>query len=494
VAIKLSLFRKKIAENLKALIHGEGLKGRVLQGGAWLGAASFFEQAIRFSRNMLLTRLLAPEAFGAMAIVNSATTLLQTTVDVGAREALIQNPKGGEDSHVNAAWWMAIGRASLIYSLIYVSAPLISRFYGNTELTALARIVTLSILFDGAISPRAYIAMKEMRFRKWATVNNGGGILGVMVTVILSLFMRDVWALAIGFCSENAARCVLSYVVCPYRPRLPNSEAIRDLLKFSRGLFGLALFNLLFSRADIFVLGKLYSAAELGLYSMAVYLIQTPAGFLINVMNQTLLPALSRVQNDNARMNRILLQVTSVTLLIGLPAVVFVILCGRSLLILAYGQRYGAVSAALGFACCGALFNVLNNQITMAFYAKGLPQLHRRSVATMAVVVVVLVYPFAKAFGLWGGQLACLIAVIIGYLLQIERIRKVTGLKISLYCNGFPIPLFTSAAIAVPWFLITRYSHAVRQPVPNIAIGLAAGLLACGLAGAIRFRQPKEAA
>ena len=490
----MKLLLGKIRENLKALIHGEGLKGRVLQGGAWLGAASFFEQAIRFGRNMLLTRLLAPEAFGAMAIVNSATTLLQMTVDVGAREALIQNPKGGEDSHVTAAWWLGVGRSSFIYSLVYVSAPLISKFYGNPELTALARVFTLSILFDGAMSPRAYIAMKEMKFRKWATVNNGGGILGVITTIILSYFLRDVWALAIGFCTENVARFVLSYVVCPYRPRLPNTEALRDLLKFSKGLFGLALFNLLFMRMDVFVLGKLYSAAQLGLYTMAVYLVQTPSGFLINVMNQTLLPALSRVQDDNERLNRILLKVTSATVLIGVPAVVFVAFCARSLLTIAYGKRYGAVSVALAFACCAALFNVLNNQITMAFYAKGLPQLHRRSVALMAVVAVVFVYPLSKAFGLWGGQLACLIAIIIGYLLQVERIRKVTGLKITQYRSGFPIPILVSLAIAVPWFLVTRYTDVVSRPVPNVVLGLAGCLIAYGLAGALRFRRPEEVA
>jgi lipopolysaccharide exporter len=490
----MSSVLQAIKGKLLALLNSEGLKGRVLRGGVWLGGASFFEQTIRFARNMLLTRLLAPEAFGAMAIVQSATSIIQMAVDVGAREALIQNPKGAEDSHVTAAWWMAAGRASFIYSLIYVSAPAIARFYGNPELTALARIVTLSILFDGAISPRAYIAMKEMKFRKWAIVNNGGGILGVITTVVLSFFMRDVWALAIGFCSENAARCILSYVVCPYRPRLPGMEAIRDLLKFSKGLFGLALFNLLFMRADIFVLGKLYSAAELGLYSMAIYLIQTPIGFLINVMNQTLLPALSGVQDDNLRMNRILLKVTSVTVLLGLPATVFVMFCGRSLLTIAYGQRYGAVSVALGFACCAALFNVLNNQITMAFYAKGLPQLHRRSVATMAVVVVVLVYPFAKAFGLWGAQLACLIAVIIGYLIQVERIRKVTGLKLSEYRNSFPVPILASMAIAVPWCLLTRYTNVVSRPVANILLGLTGCLLAYGLAGAFRFWHAEEAA
>jgi O-antigen/teichoic acid export membrane protein len=492
----MSLLRRTIKENLDTVVQGGGLKGRVLRGGVWLGGGSFVEQAIRFARNMLLTRLLAPEAFGAMAIVNSATTLIQMAVDVGAREALIQNPKGGEDSHVTAAWWMTMARSFFIYCLVYLLAPEISHFYGNAELSSLARVVTLSILFDGAISPRAYIAIKEMKFRKWAVVNNGGGILGVITTIILSFFMRDVWALAIGFCSESAFRCILSYIVCPYVPRIPHIDAIRDLLKFSKGLFGLSLLNLVFCRADIFVLGKLYPAAELGLYSMAIYLIQTPLSFLINVMSQTLLPALSGVQDDDARMNRILLQTTSATVWLGLPVAVFVIFCGRSLLSIVYGPRYGAASAALAFTACAALFNVLNSQITLAFYAKGLPQLHRRSVASMAIAMVLLVYPLAKIFGLWGAQFACLMAVIVGYAFQVERIRKVTGLKISDYADVFPIPVFTSIGITALWLLITRYTSVTSRPIPNIVIGLGGCLLAYALAGAffLRFRQAGKAA
>lgn len=480
-----------IIKNIQAFASSEGLRGRVLRGGVWLGGGSFVEQVIRLGRNILLTRVLAPQAFGEMAIVLSATTLIQLAVEVGVREALIQNSKGNEDDHVNAAWWMAIARSVFIYSLVYLCAPIIARFYGSPELSVLARLVTLSVVFDGALSPRAYVAIKEMKFKKWALVSNGGGIFGVAVTVILSFFLRDVWALAIGFCSENAARFVLSYIVCPFAPRWPNAHALRDLLRFSKGLFGLSLFNLIFSRADIFVLGKLYSAADLGLYAMAIYLVQTPTVFLINVMNQTLLPAFSKVQNDNARLNRILLKVSSAALLLGLPVTVFVALCGRSLLTVAYGQRYAAAGSAMAFACCNSLLNVLNNQITMAFYAKGQPQLHRRSVATMAVVVVVLIYPLARVFGLWGAQLAALIAIVIGYLLQVERIRKVTGLRISEYLHAFPAPVVASM-IVILFLLAVHYSRFMSQPAPDIAVGLVGCVLACGFAGLFRILQMRQ--
>ena len=475
-------------------MRADGLKSTVFRGGAWLGAGSFIEQVMRFGRNMLLTRLLAPEAFGTMAIVMSATTLIQVLAEVGAREALIQSPRGTEEGHIGAAWWMSVGRSLSIYSVIYVMAPFISRFYANGELAALARIATLSIVFDGLLSPRAIVAQKQMKFSKWATINNGGGILGVLTTVVLSYFLRDVWALAIGYCSENAARCILSYIVCPYRPRLfLDFSALRDLWRFSRGLFGLAFLNLIFTRTDIFVLAKLFSPAKLGLYSMAIYLVQTPTVFLAAILSQTLLPALSRIQDDHDRMNRILLQVTSATVMLGLPALVFMGFCGRSLLTLVYGQRYSLAAAALILAACASFINILNVQLTLMFYAKGMPGLHRRSVAAMAVVVVVLIYPMARWFGIWGGQLACLIAVVVGYLLQVERIRKVTGLRLSEYWKNFLTPAVASLVIVAIW-LITESMGVLTRPAPNILLGIFGCLLAYGFAGALFFRGARETA
>src|SRR5450432_3170571 len=207
---------EKIRGKIEAIVPTGTLKGKVFRGGAWLGLGSFSEQAIRFARNMLLTRILAPEAFGLMAMVLSASTLIQVLVDVGAREALIQNPRGSEEGHVTATWWMTVGRSFSIYAMVYVLAPIAAHFYGHPELTALARIATLSIVFDGLMSPRSIVAMKEMKFTKVAIIDNGGGICGVLITVVLSYFFRDVWALVIGFCSENAIRCILSFVLCPY--------------------------------------------------------------------------------------------------------------------------------------------------------------------------------------------------------------------------------------------------------------------------------------
>ena len=234
-------FYERLKKAAESMLSGDGLKAKVFRGGAWLGTGSVAEQIMRFGRSMLLTRLLAPEAFGTMAVIMSASSAIHTLTDIGVKEALIQNPRGTEEHYMGAAWWLALGRAVTLASLVCLIAPWMAKFYGNLEITPLLRVATLSVIFDGAFSSKAYITMKQMKFAKWAAINHGGGIIGIIITVVLSFFIRDVWALVLGFCSESAARCILSFAICPYLP-LPewNTEAIRDLLRFSKGLFGLA--------------------------------------------------------------------------------------------------------------------------------------------------------------------------------------------------------------------------------------------------------------
>jgi len=479
---------EKIKRAAGTALSGDSLKARVFRGGVWLGLGSILEQASRFGRNMILTRILAPEAFGTMAIVMSATAALASFLDVGAREALIQSPKGSDETHVGATWWLCFGRSLSLYLCLFILAPVCSWFYGNPELTALLRVAGTGLLLEGVMSTRYFAASKEMKFRKVAAINHGGGIAGVATTIILSFILRDVWALVIGYVAENAARCILSYLICPFVPPLRwDKTAIRELLSFSRGVFGLAILNLIFIRTDIFVIAKMYPPAVLGVYAIAVFLVQTPTTFIVGLLGGTMMPAFTHVQDDAARMNRILLKVTATIFLLGMPALVFLFFCGRSLLTVVYGARYGGAAWPLIVASCASLLNIANAQITTMFYAKGTPQLHRRCVAMMAIAMVISIYPLVKWFGPVGGQIAGLIAIIIGYLFQIERICKLTGLNLSQYRKGFLVSGAISLSVVVVC-LFARMLGNWEQPVPNILIGMFGCAIAYGLSLGVLLR------
>lgn len=464
----------RIKATIVQLVAGDGLRAKATRGGLWVGGANAAEQACRFSRNIILTRLLAPSAFGAMAIVMSSAAIVGSLAEVGLKASVIHNPRGREDAYLNAAWWMGMGRAFLMYAAIFAVAPWVAQFYENTELCALLRVALLGILLDGAMSPRSILPQKNMKFSRWVTISNGGAICGVITTVILGFVFRDVWALAIGYCSENAFRCVLSYILCPGLPSLEwNHNAAKDLLKYSRGAFGLSFLNLIFMRADVFVLGRLYSPTSLGLYSMAILLVQTPSSFIANTLAQVLMPAFSYIQKEKEKVNRVLMKATNLFILLGLPAVAAICMCGSSLLAIVYGTRYAKSAGPLAVASVVVFFNMLNAVITCAFSGLGQPALHRRAVAASAIVMLIAIYPTCKVLGVTGGQVAALMAIMVSYLLQIMRMRGLTGLDLLQYAKSFlPASLMFAGILGI--CVAARFLGLTARPIGNIAVGILA--------------------
>jgi O-antigen/teichoic acid export membrane protein len=467
--------------SVMSMLLSDGLRGKAARGGARLGSAGFIEQLCRFARNMLLARLLAPGAFGEMALITSAAALVNSFTDVGILPAIIQNRRGATQPYLNAAWWMGMVRSVLIYVTVFIAAPWIAHFYRDPDLPALLRVALLNVVFEGLLSPRAKLAQKEMKFGRWAFINNGGGICGVLLAIALSFELRNVWALAIGFAAENAFRCLFSYILYPGLPSIRvEKEVFKDLLTFSRGMVGLSLLNLLFARSDIFVLGRTHASTSLGLYALAVSLAQTPATFVLKLVAQTLLPTFCHVQSEPERMNRMLTEITSWMILCGVPVVTMVGLCSSSLLTLAYGHRYGVAPAAtaLTLAAAVAFLNILNGLITNVFFAIGEPALHRRAVAVSAIVMVAIVYPCCMLFGIAGGQFAALIAIVASYLLQVLRLRHITGLNLPQYTRAFVPAVLGSISIVI----VGEGAHLLglaANPFANIAVTLGACLVAC---------------
>lgn len=474
------------------IFPSDGLRAKTVRGGAWLGVGSIGEQAIRFGRNMLLARLLAPSAFGTMSIVLSSSAIVGTLTEVGLRAAVIQNPKGSEKEYLNAGWWMAMIRAFGTYLIIFAMAPFIAHFYGNVELNGLLRVALLGTLFEGAMSPRSIIPQREMKFGRWMAISNGGAILGVIATVVLSIYLRNVWALAIGSSAENAFRCILSYILCPGLPSLGFDRYVaRDLYKYSKGVFGQAFLNLIFSRTDIFVLGKLYSATSLGLYTMAVYLVQTPSVFVANILVQTLLPSFAHVQSDKDRINRIFMEVSYWLVLLGLPGVVVFSLCAPSVLGLVYGSRYAVASGALAVAAVVVFLSTLNAVITIVYSGIGLPALHRRAVAASAIVMIIAIYPASHLLGIVGGQVAALVAIMVGFCYQLIRMRRLTDLHLLRYAQIFGPPALGSVGMLV-LVLGIRQLGVGRSPVVNISLSIGSCLIVYGVCAWSHLRTSKK--
>jgi O-antigen/teichoic acid export membrane protein len=155
-------------------------------------------------------------------------------------------------------------------------------------------------------------------------------------------------------------------------------------------------------------------------------------------------------------------------------------LCRSSLLTIVYGSRYGVGAGALAFAGGVALLSSLNALVTTLFFAAGHPALHRRAVAASAIVMLVTIYPACRLFGLMGGQVAALLAITASYLLQVARLRGITGISLFRYGKAFVPASIISAGILVAGTAVRSLGLGLK-PLTNIAIDAALCMLAYAL-------------
>lgn len=424
---------------------------KVVKGGAWLGVASVADQVLRFARNLLLARLLAPEAFGLMAIVLSSCALFQVLTGLGIKEAVIQNPRGAEKSFLNGAWWLAVARGLILYSLMIVAAPWIASFYNDAELTRLLHVAFINVLAQSCISAQAFIAVKEMRYAKWVIIQQGGGAIGICTTVLLAYEIGGVWALVIGYATEGVARLILSYIVCPFKPDFHfTRDNLRALLRFAGGMFGLPLLMLIYTEGPTFALGKMVSKSELGIFALAYTLGRIPTMFsgpLVDI----LLPAFSEMQKDSRKINQGIMKVTALAALIGMPGLCFVGIFGPQILMVCYGPAYvsGAISLTLLFA--NEVVVLSNVAIVGAYMSQGRPELIRRFSIIRASIVIVMLYPAISYFGIVGAAIAPLLAMLISYGFQLGTLRRLTGLNLRSYFEIWRRALIVALPCLLLW-------------------------------------------
>ena len=160
----ISILKSCAGKLIGTILSGDSLKAKVARGGIWLGCGSFLEQAARFGRNILLARLLVPEAFGTMALILSACAAIGALTEIGIKEGLIRNPQGSEERYIRTAWWLSICRAGLIYPFLFFTAPLFSDVYGIPGLTDPLRVAGLQHYSMGLLAQRL-----TLRFGIWSS-------------------------------------------------------------------------------------------------------------------------------------------------------------------------------------------------------------------------------------------------------------------------------------------------------------------------------------
>lgn len=492
-SVPLKQFRSTVRFGAKSS-HEGNLVTRLARGGAWLALGSGGEQLFRLARNMILARLLAPEAFGTMAIVLAVSNLLESLTQIGVREAIVQNPDATDDTYLNGAWFVSVGRSILLCVGGVVLAPYIATFYHDSDLSLMIRVAFLSLVFRSAISVRAYVSVKQLNFAAWIKIEQLGGMIGVTAAILLSVVIRNVWSLVIGYIVEAAAALVLSFVFCPHLPRFRfNTAHMRSLLRFAGGMFGIPALTFVFLRGDVFVIGKVLTAAELGLYSMAASLADAPSLAMQKFVSPLLMPAFSEIQNEDNKITQGVLNVTSALATLLIPLGLFVATYGSAILRVAFTPQYSQVAVPFALLFTASTLRNLIVPTAAVYLAKGRPKVLRLLTGLRAGILFVLIFPLVRSLGLVGAAVAVLSAMLISAAAQIIQFGRLTGLSLRRYVLTLAVPLLSSVPLIV--LIPIRASHSYSSslhPAVDLVIGATCMVLAIATSLLIAVKSKQE--
>jgi O-antigen/teichoic acid export membrane protein len=483
---------------LVAHLGGNTLKARCARSSVVLGGGVFIARFLGFGSKIVLTRLLASKEMGLMVMILGLTALFEVLTEVGIKQSVIQHKNGAEPEYLNMAWWFQSMRATGLYAVAFIAAPWLCEFYFRSrpevltrysmvELITLVRIAFLSILFNGFISPRAHILEKNFSFGRVVIITHGSFILGTMVTIILAFAIRNVWAIVIGFAATGFARCLTSYALCPFVPRFAyHKESFQGLFHFVKGVFGLPVLAYIALNIDVLVAGKLVSTSLVGLYGMAMTLALAPWDLFAGIISPVLLPAFAEKQDDREALCKAVLQITRYTALFVIPPTALAMVCSGTVLTIVYGAEYSAVAVPFGLLCVYVLLLIQGSIFTNVFFGIGQPGKTRAYVGLRALILIALIYPGIRLFGLTGAAAVVVLASFVAMCLQLTVIREAIGLSMFDYAISWLPGLVLAVPILVTIVVVQRLKPGC--PMVHLTIGALSCIVVC-LTGLLLLRR-----
>jgi O-antigen/teichoic acid export membrane protein len=325
-----------------------GLMGRALRGSALTAGSFVITQGLRLASNLILTRLLFPEAFGLMALVSVVLVGLQMFSDTGIGPAISRSPRGDDPAFLDTAWSLNVARGMLLWVLACALAWPLSQLWDAPDLTALLPVAALTLVISGFNPTRIDTANRHLVLGRLTALDLVAQIIGIVAMVALAFAMGSVWALVIGAILGSAAKLGLTWAGLPgHRNRLRwERTAGAELLGFGKWIFLSTLCGFLLAQGDKAVLGSVLSLEEMGFYNIGFFLASFPVLLAGAVVSRVMIPLYrdhppASSPENAARMRRMRLGL-SVSVLLLLAAMA---LGGQPLVRLLYDDRYLAAGA-----------------------------------------------------------------------------------------------------------------------------------------------------
>jgi lipopolysaccharide exporter len=341
-----------------ATIPGANLRHKFIVGTAWMAGLRWSLKLLGLISTLIVARLLVPHDYGLVSMAIMASAFVEVWLDFGVRQALIHNQEATREDY-DTAWSLRIIQGACIALTLVAGSGLIAGFFNEPRLISLIWLISGGIILTSVSNIGIVDFQKEMNFRREFMLEISSKLISTAITIVLAVWLRNYWALAIGIFAKQLAYFILSYLLHSYRPHWSLSK-FRSLWSFSQWMLISNIGTQFANRSDQIIVGKLAAASGLGIYTVALELAQIATNELTNPLAKTLLPLMAQVKGDKQKLLNIFLKVMGSTNTLTIPAGIGLALIAKPFILVLLGEKwleavpyvqifsiYGLVSLAL---------------------------------------------------------------------------------------------------------------------------------------------------
>lgn len=417
---------------VKTLFSDEGLKARAIRSSGFTVIRFGGQNGLRLASNLILTRLLFPEAFGIMAIIQVVLAGMAMFSDFGIRGSIVQDERGDDPDFLNTAWTFQICRGFVLGLIVALIAGPIARFYETPILADLLLVSAIVPVIQGFVSTRMATASRKLFIGRMVSIHLGSQFVGILVMIALAWWLESVWALVIGSLVGPLIITGLSHMNSVL-PGIKNRimferDAFGRLFNFGKYIFLATIAGFFINQGDKAILGKYVTLSELAIYNIAFFLASVPM-LMAQAMNQAVLFPLyarrppSESTENRRKIDRARLMITGV--LMGGLAVLALI--GDWLIRVLYDARYYDAGPLMILIALAAMPRVIMASYSSLPLAAGDSGRYAAVLSGGALFQLSLVFLGAVYFGVVGVIIAPLISAVLYHPVVAMTARRYQG-------------------------------------------------------------------
>lgn len=339
----------------------ESLGNKAIKGTIWASIDRFGMMGMQFVVNLVLARLLAPSDFGAIGMIMIFIAISQVFVDGGFGPALIQKKHSDQTDFSTIFFWNC-GVGVLLYGVIFFIAPAVGKFYDMPILSPVLRVFGISLVLNSITGIQAIRLQKGLAFKPLAAVNVLSYLIGGITAIVMAFYGNGVWSLVTLTLVSGVVRIILFYMISHWLPNLTFSyTSFKELFGFGGYLLCANLLQNACKNVQGLIIGKKFSASEMGYYSQADKLDQITSYSLPQVIVQVMYPVYAQIQDDRQRLISTMEMNFRVIAFVIFPILATLILVAEPLITMLYGAKWLPAVPYFRILCCGGIFVCLTN-------------------------------------------------------------------------------------------------------------------------------------